>query len=142
MTDITWNIAVPGEMWCTNGVPGGEWTLTWKQGVYELIRIGSRGRPIQVEDMGLHSTIDVATEYIEAMAVTVPYPDHPLARFRAGAARGSMHKMYFGGYFWSRIHNGKLTAVYRPTVHDDQYGMKAGQVGFMTWDSEKVEVEV
>lgn len=43
------------------------------------------------------------------------YPDHPLARFKSGQGLTNMHKLYFQGRYWVRLHNSPLIITYTPT---------------------------
>lgn len=133
MTDITWIDESRIGMYTTDGVPGGDWSLSWYAGEWVLQRLGDRTHKIHFMGTYLRNARRRADAYIAEHAVTVPAPDHPLAGFRAGGARANMHKLYFGGYFWARIHNGELTTIYRPTDLDEQYVAKDLHVSFKTW---------
>jgi hypothetical protein len=54
---------------------------------------------------------------------------HPLANHRAGQPRGRIYHGYFGGYYWMRLPNASLTAVYRPTGDGPQDFQVAIMIG-------------
>lgn len=39
---------------------------------------------------------------------------HPLAHYKAGRPRSSIHTMYFNGCFYARLNNGPMTITYKP----------------------------
>jgi len=63
----------------------------------------------------------------------VSEPDHPLAHFKSGTPLGRLHAMYFGGYYYVRVHNGPLTITFRPTAVGADHRSKDIQSKFWYW---------
>lgn len=117
MSEIQWSIIVPGEEWHAQEDNGATWVLTWHDNPaeYRLAQRGSTRAAAKITDRGLYYASDVASEYIAILSKrSHPKPDHPLARFKSGMSRGSIHKLYFGGRYWTRLNNGPVTIAMTP----------------------------